>query len=156
MSPVKPVDPKDPDDYIAQIDDPVRRSEIEALDELIREEAPDLERHICAGMLGYGRYHYRYASGREGDSAVVALASQKRHISVYVSAADREGYLAERYGRAPPGSQHRQELRPLHTTREDRPRRAPRPDPRGRPLLRREPRFRDRRVAASAGTRRSR
>lgn len=104
MSPVKPVDPKDPEDYIAQIGDPVRRSEIEALDKLIREEAPGLPPHIYAGMLGYGRYHYRYASGREGDAAVVALASQKRHISIYVSAADREGYLAERWAERLPGA----------------------------------------------------
>lgn len=48
-------------------------------------------------MLGYGTYRYKYASGREGDAAVVALASQKNHISLYLGCAtDEEGYLAER------------------------------------------------------------
>ena len=35
-------------------------------------------------MLGYGPYHYTYPSGREGDAAIITLASQKNHISLYV------------------------------------------------------------------------
>jgi len=48
-------------------------------------------------MLGYGRFHYRYASGREGDASLVALSSRKNSISLYVLCADESGYLAERY-----------------------------------------------------------
>jgi hypothetical protein len=33
-------------------------------------------------MLGYGRFHYRYASGREGDASLVALSSRKQYISL--------------------------------------------------------------------------
>jgi hypothetical protein len=48
-------------------------------------------------MLGYGTYHHKYASGREGEAAVVGLASQKNHISLYLGCAiDDEGYLAEK------------------------------------------------------------
>ena len=46
-------------------------------------------------MIGYGPYHYRYATGREGDSARVALASNKTGFSVYVACVDSKGYLAE-------------------------------------------------------------
>ena len=47
-------------------------------------------------MIGYGRYHFRYATGREGDWCVLGLASHKRYISLYVTAEDgRGGYLAE-------------------------------------------------------------
>jgi hypothetical protein len=48
-------------------------------------------------MLGYGRFHYRYKTGREGDASLVALASRKQYISLYVLCADENGYLAERY-----------------------------------------------------------
>ncbi len=98
MSPVKPENAKDPNDYIAQIDDERRRADIEALDRLIREEAPELERHLAYGMLGYGPVHYRYESGREGDWSLIGLASQKRYISLYICAADGDGYIAGRYG----------------------------------------------------------
>ena len=48
-------------------------------------------------MLGYGRFHYRYDSGREGDASLVALSSRKQYISLYVLCTDEGAYLAERY-----------------------------------------------------------
>jgi hypothetical protein len=86
----------DPDEYITALDEP-RRGDIRALDALIRETLPDFDRHMRSGMLGYGSYHYHYASGREGESAIVALASQKRYISLYVSCLKDGAYLAESY-----------------------------------------------------------
>jgi Domain of unknown function (DU1801) len=58
---------------------------------------PELEPNTDGGMLGYGRFQYRYASGREGDASLVALSSRKQYISLYVLCADENGYLAERY-----------------------------------------------------------
>jgi hypothetical protein len=90
-----------PDEYIAALDEP-RRSDVARLDELIRRTAPGPERFVASGMVGYGRYHYRYASGREGDTALIGLASRKQYISLYVIASNERGYLAEQYrGRLP-------------------------------------------------------
>ena len=47
------------------------------------------------GVLGYGSYRYRYASGREGEWFVVGLANRKQYISVYLSAEEDGAYLAE-------------------------------------------------------------
>ena len=86
-----------PDEYIEALDEP-RRSQIRQLHDLIRETAPQLEPHIQSGMLAYGTYRYKYASGREGDWFPIGLASNKRYISLYVTAADPgRGYLAESY-----------------------------------------------------------
>src|SRR5262249_50192431 len=92
---IKPTGAKTPSEYIAKIDEP-RRSDITALDALIRKTVPKLEPSIQVGMIGYGTYHYKYASGREGDAPVIALASQKSYISVYVSGAEDGQYVAER------------------------------------------------------------
>ena len=48
-------------------------------------------------MLGYGKFHYRYASGREGDTVLIGVADNEQAISLYVMAADEQGYLAEQY-----------------------------------------------------------
>ena len=85
-----------PDALITAIDE-TRRSQIRQLDELITSTAPDLERYVVSGMLGYGRYHYRGASGREGDWCRIGLANNKATISLHVLAADESGYLAEAY-----------------------------------------------------------
>ena len=85
-----------PAEYIAAVDEK-RRPDIAALDALIRKHAPVLEPVIIGGMLGYGPFHYRYASGREGEACRISLASNASYISMYCSAADEQGYVAERY-----------------------------------------------------------
>ena len=82
--------------YIAALDEP-RCGEIRTLHELIRRAVPQLEPTMAFGILGYGTYHYRYASGREGDSTVVGLASNKRHISLYVASEVDGRPLAETF-----------------------------------------------------------
>ena len=84
------------EDYIDALVEP-RRSDVAALDALIREHAPGLEPVVAGKMLGYGPFHYRYASGREGDTTLLGLASQKRYISLYVLCANGGRYLAESY-----------------------------------------------------------
>lgn len=85
-----------PEAFIEALDEP-RRSEIEAMHELIRRTAPGLEPYVRSGMLAYGRYRYRYDSGREGEWCRIGLASNKVSISLHVLAADESGYLADAY-----------------------------------------------------------
>ena len=85
-----------PDEYIDALDEP-RRGEIRELHDLIRTTVPDLEPYVGSGMLGYGPFHYRYASGREGDASLLALSSRKNYISLYVLCTTDAGYLAEQY-----------------------------------------------------------
>lgn len=73
-----------------------RRADLEALDAVIRKAAPRFEPYLAGKMLGYGRYRYRYESGREGESCRVGLAVTASGISLYVTAVDGDGeWLAE-------------------------------------------------------------
>ena len=74
---------KTPEQYVEGLPEP-RRGMVADLHRLIRKTVPDLEPTMAFGMLGYGRYHYKYASGREGDWVTVALASQKNYISLCI------------------------------------------------------------------------
>ncbi|MGH2765587.1 MAG: hypothetical protein ACRDKA_06720 [Actinomycetota bacterium] len=42
---------------------------------------PEFEPYLESGMIGYGRFHYRYPCGREGDWFRVGLASRKQASS---------------------------------------------------------------------------
>lgn len=72
-----------------------RQSTVQALHDLIIKNAPTLTPLLVSGMLGFGAHHYKYASGREGDTAFILVASQKNHLSVYLCVSDDKGYLAE-------------------------------------------------------------
>ncbi len=84
------------EEYIAAVEER-RRDDIQRLHDLVREAAPELEPTMELGMLGYGKYHYKYKSGREGDWMKIAIANNKHYISLYCTAADDQGYVAERY-----------------------------------------------------------
>lgn len=100
----KPSSATNPDDYIAQIAEP-RRGEIIELDKLIQKTVPQMKRHWAYNMIGYGSFHYKSSSGKEGEWPVIALASQKNYISLYICATDDTGYIAEKYkGRLPKAS----------------------------------------------------
>ncbi|GAA4426829.1 DUF1801 domain-containing protein [Bremerella cremea] len=45
------------------------------------------ERAIMWGpsIIGFGSYHYKYESGREGDSPILGFAPRKGQISIYLS-----------------------------------------------------------------------
>ena len=92
-----------PAEYIAALKEP-RRSDVAALDRLVRKAAPRLKPVIQGGMLGYGPFHYKYPSGREGDATRISIASNAGYISIYALAADSRGYVAERYRERLPGA----------------------------------------------------
>jgi hypothetical protein len=90
-----------PAEYLAKLEEP-RKSEVAALDALIRRTAPKLAPFVHGGILAYGPWHYKYATGREGDWFRIGVASNKNYISLYVCAGDNTGYIAERYKEALP------------------------------------------------------
>ncbi len=84
-------------ELIDRLEEP-RRAEIQQLHDLIREVAPELEvEQAGKDMIGYGPFHYRYASGREGDAHLLALSPRKNYISIYVLCTKDGAYLAESY-----------------------------------------------------------
>jgi hypothetical protein len=63
-----------------------QRAELAALDQAIRAAAPSLDATVDRGFFGYGRYRYRYASGREGAWYCLSLVARKAGLSLYVGA----------------------------------------------------------------------
>jgi hypothetical protein len=47
-------------------------------------------------IIGYGKYHYKSASGREGDWFLIGLAAGKNYYSLHICVGDKDGYLVER------------------------------------------------------------
>jgi hypothetical protein len=71
------------DAYMAAIADPGRRSDCEALAKLMAKVAGQPPTLWGTSIVGFGSYHYKYASGREEDSCLLGFASRKGDISIY-------------------------------------------------------------------------
>lgn len=96
MNMFKPTSAKTPEDYLSSITEP-RQSDMRKIFQFIQKLLPGEKPFILIGMIGFIPFHYKYTSGREGDWAVIALASQKNYISIYICATDGKQYVAEKY-----------------------------------------------------------
>lgn len=95
----KPIGAKTDDEYVSMLTDE-RREAIEALDALIKDEVPGLQRWFAYNMLGYGKFKYIDYKKEENEWPIIALASQKNYLSLYVCAVDKDNenqYIAEKY-----------------------------------------------------------
>ena len=77
-----------------------REGELRAADALVVAAAPDIDRQLVpvgsGRMLGHGLMPYRSRSARGTTTwPLIALAAQKRHLSLYVCAVVDGNYLAE-------------------------------------------------------------
>lgn len=41
-------------------------------------------------IIGFGSYHYKYASGREGDAPLIGFSPRKNALTLYVTSCDAE------------------------------------------------------------------
>jgi hypothetical protein len=84
-------------DYLSTIDDDERRQDCETLIKLMASITHTQPNIWGSSIIGFGCYHYRYPSGREGDAALTGFASRRTDISVYLvaSAANQDQLLAQ-------------------------------------------------------------
>lgn len=84
-------------EFIEALDHPKRREEAYALLELFAETSGYPAKMWGSGIIGFGAYHYKYASGHEGDAPLVGFSPRKSKISLYFAAGDpeRESLLNE-------------------------------------------------------------
>lgn len=70
--------------FIAAIDDPDRRKDCTRIAEIMARATGAPATMWGESMVGFGNYHYRYASGREGDWFLTGFAPRKGSLSLYV------------------------------------------------------------------------
>ncbi|PXX42665.1 DUF1801 domain-containing protein [Undibacterium pigrum] len=92
------------DDYIAAIADDARRQDCEVLIQLMSKATKQPAVMWGDSIVGFGNYHYRYESGREGDICLVGFSSRKGDISLYgLFAAARHAELVANLGKSKSG-----------------------------------------------------
>ena len=73
------------DAYIAAIADETRRVDCRDLVRLMGKVTKESPKMWGSSIVGFGRYHYKYASGHEGDMCLVGFSSRAAAISIYLA-----------------------------------------------------------------------
>lgn len=70
-------------DFLAAVEHPVRRADGFRLLEMMSGATGEPAQMWGPAIVGFGRYHYKYDSGREGDAAAVGFSPRKASLSLY-------------------------------------------------------------------------
>ena len=83
--------------YIDGMIDPTRRSDAKELVELMQRASGEKPRLWGPSIVGFGSYHYKYESGREGDMPLISFSPRKSAMVLYsmLAHADAKAVLAK-------------------------------------------------------------
>ncbi len=71
-------------DFIDGIEDERKRKDARAILKLMKEVTGKRPKMWGASIVGFGTYHYKYASGREGDWFVAGFSPRKQNLTLYI------------------------------------------------------------------------
>ena len=74
----------DPATFIATVEHPTRRTDAEYLLAMMQRVTGCEPQMWGPSIIGYGSYHYRYDSGREGDALATGFSPRKSNLVVYI------------------------------------------------------------------------
>ena len=71
-------------DFLNQIPDEERRKDCFAVAKMMEEITGCKPTMWGPSIVGFGTYHYKYASGREGDWPISAFSPRKKDLTLYI------------------------------------------------------------------------
>lgn len=75
-------------EFIEEVDSPKKREDAYKLLDIFKETSGYEAKMWGPSIIGFGSYHYKYATGHEGDAPLVGFSPRKAKISLYIAAGD--------------------------------------------------------------------
>ena len=70
--------------FLSAIEDKRKRGDAGKVAAMMRRATGKRAKMWGAAIVGFGTYHYKYESGREGDSILVGFSPRKQNLVVYI------------------------------------------------------------------------
>ena len=88
------------EEFLNAVPDEKKRADSFRLVQIMREETGEEPVMWGDSIVGFGSYHYKYASGREGDAPLIGFSPRKANLALYITSDfDRYGALMDRLGK---------------------------------------------------------
>ena len=71
-------------DFVDAIKDEQRKKDCRTVSRIMKRITKANPKMWGPGIVGFGSYHYKYASGREGDWFLVGFAPRKQSLTLYI------------------------------------------------------------------------
>jgi len=76
--------------FLNGIEDDRKRRDAKAIDQMFREITGEKPTMWGPSIIGYGTYHYKYESGREGDFMRLGFSPRKQSLTLYIMSGFRK------------------------------------------------------------------
>lgn len=70
--------------FLNAVEPAQKRADAKAIDKLMRKVTGAKPKMWGSAIVGYGSYHYKYASGQEGDWMMVGFSPRKQNLTLYI------------------------------------------------------------------------
>lgn len=93
------------DQFLESVTDTIQREDSKTLIQMMRSITGEPARMWGTSLIGFGTYHYVYASGHEGDICLSGFSPRKNALTIYLlcGASDRFGSILSKLGKAKMG-----------------------------------------------------
>lgn len=86
--------------FINMLDNPQKKEDSLRLIELMEAATGEKAQMFGSSIIGFGQYHYQYASGHKGNAPLLGFSPRKAAISLYVyTGAEEHKHLLENLGK---------------------------------------------------------
>ena len=72
------------EEFLNKVEDPKKKADCLKIHGIMQEVTGEKGAMWGSSIVGYGKYHYVYASGREGDWMATGFSPRKNAISIYI------------------------------------------------------------------------
>jgi len=87
-------------EFLNKIPEPERRADCFAVAKIMEEITGEKPKMWGPSIVGFGSYHYKYASGREGDWPMMGFSPRKKDLTLYIMMGfEKHADLMEKLGK---------------------------------------------------------
>ena len=87
-------------EFLEKVDSPQKKADCYTVMALMEKATGSPAEMWADSIVGFGRYHYKYASGREADWMLTGFSPRKQNLTLYImSGFDRYAELMSRLGK---------------------------------------------------------
>ena len=91
---------QDVEQFLNSVDDERKRKDSFTILELMKQVTGIEPRMWGSSIVGFGSYHYKYASGREGDTILAGFSPRKQNLTIYnMGSVEQDDTLLKKLGK---------------------------------------------------------
>ena len=88
------------EEFLKGIDDKTKRDDAFQILEMMKKVTKSEPKMWGTSIVGFGDYHYKYESGREGDYFLTGFSPRKQNLTLYILGGfDEHGELLDKLGK---------------------------------------------------------